>query len=83
MLGPADPVANPLTELGQLAGEVVRWKNLLAEHVAELERIRWPRSTSARRTGPCARSTWRWRLRALRNRGVVSEAGGEHDHSIT
>jgi hypothetical protein len=41
ILGPVDAVADPLTELGKLAGEVMRWKNLLAERVAELQAIRY------------------------------------------
>lgn len=41
VLGPAEPIDNPLTELGKLAGEVIRWKDLMAEHVAELDRIRY------------------------------------------
>ncbi|HEX6513955.1 MAG TPA: hypothetical protein VF049_00125 [Nocardioidaceae bacterium] len=39
------PVGNPLAELQQLAGEVIAWKNLLAERVAEL------RSTGYRGAG--------------------------------
>lgn len=35
------PIDNPLTELKKLAGEVVAWKNLIADHVAELERLRY------------------------------------------
>lgn len=37
----AVPVDDPLTELKKLAGEAVAWKNLLADHVAELERLRY------------------------------------------
>lgn len=39
--GPAEPVADPLTALARLAGEVLRWKDLLAEHVAELQALRY------------------------------------------
>lgn len=35
------PVEDPLTELSKLAGEVVAWKELAAEHVAKLERLRY------------------------------------------
>lgn len=35
------PVDDPLTELSKLAGEVVAWKNFLADRVAELERLRY------------------------------------------
>lgn len=35
------PVDNPLTELQNLAGEAKAWKELLATHVAELERLRY------------------------------------------
>lgn len=41
VLGPAEPVANPLLELSRLAGEAIRWKEILAGRVAELERIRY------------------------------------------
>lgn len=39
--GPAEPVSDPLTALSQLAGQVLRWKDLLADHVAELEALRY------------------------------------------
>lgn len=35
------PVDNPLEELRMLAGEAAAWKRLCAEHVAELERLRY------------------------------------------
>lgn len=35
------PVDNPLTALSELAGQVVAWKDALAERVNELERIRF------------------------------------------
>lgn len=35
------PVANPLAELQHLAGEAAAWKALCAEHVANLERMRY------------------------------------------
>lgn len=35
------PVENPLVALQELAGEVVAWKGLMAEKVAELERLRY------------------------------------------
>ena len=35
------PVEHPLTELLSLAGEAKAWKNLCAEHVANLERLRY------------------------------------------
>jgi hypothetical protein len=37
----AKPIGNYLEELRLLAGEVVGWKNKLAEHVAELDRLRY------------------------------------------
>jgi hypothetical protein len=39
--GPAEPVANPLLELSRIAGEALRWKRLVAEHVAQLEQLRY------------------------------------------
>ena len=41
VLGPADPVENPLTALSALAGEVLRFKDLLAGQVAELNTLRY------------------------------------------
>jgi hypothetical protein len=35
------PVANPLAALQELAGEAQAWKELCAQHVAELERMRY------------------------------------------
>lgn len=35
------PVANPLAELQALAGEAKAWKELCAEHVANLEKMRY------------------------------------------
>lgn len=35
------PIDDPLTELSRLAGEVVAWKELVADHVARLERLRY------------------------------------------
>lgn len=35
------PVTNPLTELQKLAGEVISWKELLAEKVQELTELRY------------------------------------------
>lgn len=39
LLGPADPVEDPLRELLQLGGEARRWKELLAGRVAELTSV--------------------------------------------
>lgn len=39
--GPAEPVQDPLGALSSLAGEVLRFKDILAGHVAELERLRY------------------------------------------
>ena len=39
--GPAEPVANPLLELSKIAGEALRWKQLVAEQVAQLEELRY------------------------------------------
>lgn len=36
-----DPVDNPLTALSELAGQVIAWKNALADRVNALERIRF------------------------------------------
>lgn len=41
VLGPVNPVENPLTALSTLAGEVLRFKDLLAGQVAELETLRY------------------------------------------
>jgi hypothetical protein len=38
---PAEAIENPLEELGKLAGEALRWKNILAAHVAELTTVRY------------------------------------------
>jgi hypothetical protein len=35
------PVENPLTELSKVAGQIVAWKDVLAERVNALERIRY------------------------------------------
>lgn len=35
------PVANPLLELQKLAGEAVAWKSVIADKVAELDRLRY------------------------------------------
>lgn len=35
------PVENPLLELQKLAGEAVAWKEKVADHVAELEKLRY------------------------------------------
>ena len=40
-LGPAEPVENPLLELSKIAGEALRWKQLIAQQVAELEQLRY------------------------------------------
>lgn len=37
----AEPIGNPLEELARLAGEAVRWKNIVAAHVAELRSLRY------------------------------------------
>lgn len=37
----AESVENPLEELGRLAGEALRWKNILAAHVADLNTLRY------------------------------------------
>lgn len=41
LAGDAEPVANPLTALSELAGEVLRWKRIMSGIVAELERLRY------------------------------------------
>lgn len=41
VLGPAEPVQNPLLELSKIAGEALRWKQVIAERVAELEQLRY------------------------------------------
>lgn len=41
VLGPAEPVANPLLELSRIAGEALRWKQVIAHRVAELEQLRY------------------------------------------
>lgn len=38
---PATPVHDPLEALAALAGEVIRWKDLLAAHVADLDGLRY------------------------------------------
>ena len=37
----ATPVDNPLAVLAQLAGEALRWKDILAAHVADLASLRY------------------------------------------
>lgn len=39
VLGPADPVDDPLTALARMAGEVMRWKELIAEQVSTLTSV--------------------------------------------
>lgn len=39
--GAAEPVANPLLELSKIAGEALRWKQLVAKQVAQLEELRY------------------------------------------
>lgn len=41
VLGPAEPVANPLQALSLIAGEAVRWKEIVAKRVAVLEEMRY------------------------------------------
>lgn len=41
LLDPAQPITDPLTELGYLAGEVTRWKDILADRVAHLTQLRY------------------------------------------
>ncbi len=41
VLGPVEPVANPLLALSMLAGEAVRWKDIVAQRVAVLEEMRY------------------------------------------
>ena len=41
VLGPVEPVLNPLLELSKIAGEAIRWKQVIAERVAELEQLRY------------------------------------------
>ena len=41
MLGPVEPVQNPLLELSKIAGEALLWKQVIAERVAELEQLRY------------------------------------------
>src|SRR5688572_3641052 len=41
VLGPVQPVLNPLLELSKIAGEALRWKQVIAERVAELEQLRY------------------------------------------
>jgi hypothetical protein len=36
-----ESIENPLAELSRLAGEVVRWKDILAAHVSELNSLRY------------------------------------------
>jgi hypothetical protein len=38
---PSTPVVDPLEALAVLAGEVLRWKDLLAAHVADLDGLRY------------------------------------------
>lgn len=40
-----DPVDNPLEALRQIAGEVLAWKEQIAKHVLELERLRYSSET--------------------------------------
>lgn len=39
--GTAEPVANPLLELSKIAGEALRWKEIIAGQVAQLEQLRY------------------------------------------
>lgn len=41
VLGPVEPVVNPLLELSRIAGEALRWKQVIAGRVAELEQLRY------------------------------------------
>jgi hypothetical protein len=41
VLGPVEPVLNPLLELSRIAGEALRWKQVIAGRVAELEELRY------------------------------------------
>ncbi len=41
ILGPAEPVSNPLLALSEIAGEALRWKKVIAERVAVLQQIRY------------------------------------------
>ena len=41
VLGPVEPVQNPLLELSKIAGEALLWKQVIAERVAELEQLRY------------------------------------------
>jgi hypothetical protein len=41
VLGDVEPVANPLLELSKIAGETIRWKQVIAKRVAELEQLRY------------------------------------------
>jgi len=41
VLGSVEPVTNPLLELSKLAGEAIRWKQIIAERVAELQQLRY------------------------------------------
>jgi len=41
ILGPAQPVTNPLVALSLIAGEALRWKEVIAERVARLQEIRY------------------------------------------
>jgi hypothetical protein len=40
-LGPIEPVANPLAELSLLAGEALRWKEVIARQVEQLDEFRY------------------------------------------
>lgn len=41
VLGPVEPVANPLLALSTIAAEAMRWKQVVAERVAHLEEMRY------------------------------------------
>jgi hypothetical protein len=41
VLGTAEPVANPLQALAEIAGEALRWKQVIAERVSEMQQIRY------------------------------------------
>jgi hypothetical protein len=54
LVGPAAPISDPLHALALLAGEVWRFKDVLAAHVAELEDIRYRSVTGEQLRGEIA-----------------------------